>query len=138
MSMFLRRFLFFIVALPIMPGCDCPVRATIPFDSARWKGDIVDAQPGKDRRRAIGDTRHGMLKSLDKSGILNTAMTKDDVAKILGSPSRVYSKDEMHRPSPGADEFWYYDIGCQCTYCSQFLVVFDDRGFYLRHQINGQ
>jgi len=131
--MFLRC--FFIAALLILAGCDCSVRAKIPFDSAKWKGDIVVDQPGKDMKRAIGDIRHGMLKDLSKNNHLKTLMTKDDVEKLLGTPNRVYFRAEVHRPTPGIEEFWYYDIWCSCDFCAQFVVGFDDKGFYRHHQI---
>ena len=141
MSIFLKRTPFLLVALLVLTGCGdmlfCSV-PSIPFDSAKWKGDGAADQPGVARSRVIGEIRHGMLKDLDRGNYLNNTMTKAEVEEILGLPDRVYARDDFSRtPGPG-ETFWYYDIQPGCTHCARFLVVFDDQGVYLRHDVHGQ
>jgi len=79
-----------------------------------------------------------MLKDLNKKNYWKTGMTRDDIKKILGPPDRVCFRNEMSSPSHDVEEYWYYDILSSCDLCAYFVVGFDDKGLYRRHNTIGQ
>ena len=146
MSTFLRLLPFLLIAvLPMLVGC-CSV-SPIPFDSAKWKGDNGPVEPNWMRddnvnqpsqawRRAVGEVRHGMLRDLNRGNHLKTTMTKADVEEILGPPDSIYAREEI-QGFPN-QTLWYYETWSSCVHCARVLVVFNDQGLYIRHEIHGQ
>ena len=67
-------------------------------------------------------TRRAMIGNL-QNNVLQPAMAKVDIIRLLGQPDRTLPASAVHNPMPDAAEILYYEIDVGEAFDSAYFVV---------------